>query len=124
MKNFFPLFRPGLLTVSSLAGSPWTRHLGGASGARIFDHVDFEVMDEDEDERVYLSGLGRGGDWVADSWSASWWSEDTWSAGEDGGSSRMSVDGEERLVSSWVECDEEVVVEDWEADAKNVDNFV
>lgn len=28
MKNFFPLFGPGLLTVNSLAGSPWTMHFG------------------------------------------------------------------------------------------------
>lgn len=39
MKKFFPLFGPGLFTVSSFVRSPWTIHFGGWMGARRAVHA-------------------------------------------------------------------------------------
>ena len=39
MKNVFPLFGPGLFTVYSLAGSPWTVHFGAWIGAMSWDQA-------------------------------------------------------------------------------------
>jgi hypothetical protein len=39
MKKFLPLFGPGLFTVSSFVGSPWTSQSGGFTGARSVVHA-------------------------------------------------------------------------------------